>query len=266
MTARPVRLLLSSVALLLTACGQSSTSGDTASTRSSCALGSSQLRSAVELTLRGLDPGVFTRFAVLEPPPPPLHSDHYAGPLWAYATVAAAPDPRTQDVSGAWQATLAQGAVAERCSLGTDELQHVVAGSTIRYATGTHGSVGGMGVAPAGEVFGAQASGESDGQLIADATRELRDFGLTPRAVRVLHPLGPALLVVASTDDPASVEGRMGELETALGGARGHRRFEGLYVAVDGPDGPLFRGESAARTAGGGQWFARGFDSGIPHG
>jgi hypothetical protein len=56
----------------------------------------------------------------------------------------------------------------------------------------------------------------------------------------------------------------MGDLETALDS--GHEGLEGLYVAVDGPDGPLFRGQSARRISEGGQWFAKGFDSGIPHG
>lgn len=105
----------------------------------------------------------------------------------------------------------------------------------------------------------------SDSELEARVDSVLRDFHLTPTRVRVLHPLGPAVVVEATAPDAASVDGRMGELETALA-APPMSGLDGLYLEVVGPDGPLFRGESAARIREGGQWFAEGFDSGIPHG
>jgi hypothetical protein len=109
-----------------------------------------------------------------------------------------------------------------------------------------------------------QPSHDSDSEIEARAASVLGDFHLTPTTVRVLHPYGPALFVEARTDDASSVSGRMGDLESALD--PDDSGLDGMYVEVSGPDGPLFRGESARRIAEGGQWFARGFDSGIPHG
>jgi hypothetical protein len=237
--------------------------------RTTCLLGSSELRAATAQTLAGLDAGIFSSFRVLEPPPPPLTSDHYRGPLWAYATIAGSRDLRTHDMTGEWEARLAQGAIAERCSLGLAELQKAVAGGTTRYATGTHPLAGeGSGYSRAGRVLGAQASGEPDARIIAEAERVLGEHGLTPRTVRVLHPLGPALLVEASTDDVASVTGRVPAIENELdgGGWGSHPRFEGVYLALDGPEGPLIRTGGATRAAGGFAWTAPGFDSGIQHG
>jgi hypothetical protein len=237
--------------------------------RTTCALGSDQLRAATADTLAGLDPGIFSRFRVLEPPPPPLTSDHYRGPLWVYATIAGSRDLRTRDMTAEWEARLATGAIAERCSLGMASLPEAVAGFTARYATGRHRLAGGgAGYSQAGRVLGAQASGESDDEVIATAKRVLADYGLTPRTVRVLHPLGPALLVEASTDDVSSVAGKVPDIGNALdgGGWGEHPRFEGVYLALDGPDGPLVRTGGATRAAGGFGWSAPGFDTGIQHG
>lgn len=158
-----------------------------------------------------------------------------------------------------WEADLATGATAARLTppgrlSRVDVFEHS-AGHDVpaeeEYGYGIQGS-------PVSTTHG------SDIEIVAGVEGVLRLFHLTPTTVRLLHPLGPALVVEASTDDPASIEGRMGELESALDS--GHSGLEGMYLAVDGPDGPLFRGESAHRIAEGGQWFARGFDSGIPHG
>lgn len=237
--------------------------------RATCLLGSDQVRSATSRTLAGLDRGIFSSFKVLEPPPPPLTSDHYRGPLWTYATIAGSRDVRTHDLTGEWEARLATGAIAERCSLGLTELQKAVAGGSVHYTTGTHRFAGGgSGYARSGQVFGAQASGESDAEIIAQAQQVLGDYGLTPVTVRVVHPLGPALLVEASTDDVGSISGKVPEIENALdrGDWGDDPEFEGLYLALDGPDGPLIRSGATTRDAGGFGWTSPGFDSGIQHG
>jgi hypothetical protein len=238
-------------------------------TRTTCLLGSPEVRAATKLTLAGLDPGIFSSFKVLEPPPPPLSSDHYRGPLWTYATLAGSRDVGTHDLTAEWEARLATGAIGERCSLGLADVQQAVAGGTVRYAEGRHRFVNeGSGFSRAGRVLGAQADGASDAETIAQATRVLGQYGLTPRVVRVLHPLGAALLVEASTDDVAAVSGRVPQIENALdgGGWGAHPRFEDLYLALDGPDGPLVQVGVATRDAGGFGWVAAGFDSGINHG
>jgi hypothetical protein len=76
------------------------------------------------------------------------------------------------------------------------------------------------------------------------------------------------LLVEASTDDESSLEGRVPAIENALdgGGWGRHPRFEGVYLAVDGPEGPLVRSGGTRRYAGGFVWAARGFQTGFQHG
>jgi hypothetical protein len=235
--------------------------------RRTCLLGSDELRTATAQTLAGLDAGMFSSFRVLEPPPPPLSSDHYRGPLWVWATIAGARDRRTHDMTGNWEVALATGAIAERCSLGLAELSKAMAGGSVRFAGGRYEWASGGGSSPPGRVFGAEASGESDAEIVAQAERTLGDFGLSPRVVRVLHPFGPALLVQATTEDVSRVSGRIPEIERALdGGHVNHPRFEGLYLALDGPDGPLVRTGGAARAGGGFGWSSRGFETGIQHG
>jgi hypothetical protein len=242
--------------------------GRPAYTRTTCLLGSPEVRAATAETLAGLDRGIFSRFRVLEPPPPPLSSHHYRGPLWVWATIAGARDRRTHDMRGEWEARLAAGAIAERCSLGMTELQKAVAGYTARYESGPHRFAdGGSGYSRAGRVLGAQASGESDAEIIAGAKAVLAQYGLTPISVRVLHPLGPALLVEASTADVQAIEGKVPEIEQALHGDGGeHATYEGVYLALDGPDGPLVRTGGATREAGGFGWSTPGFETGIQHG
>jgi hypothetical protein len=238
--------------------------------RMTCLLGSPETRSATASTLAGLDP-VFRSVRVLEPPPPPLSSDHYSGPLYVWATLSGsrAQDAASHDLSGEWEAGLAEGAIAERCSRGLSDLPAAVVGDTVRYASGRHRLVdAGGGFAKAGLVLGTDLRGETDAEIVAGARRVLDDYGLTPRTVRVLHPLGRALLVEATARDVSTVRGRIPQLANALEGDDWgtHPQLEGLYLSIDGPDGPLVRAGNAVRHAGGFWWAARGFETGINHG
>jgi hypothetical protein len=158
-----------------------------------------------------------------------------------------------------WEGNLAAGAAGARLTH-PSRLSHV---DGFEHATGD--------AAPEDPAYGYAVGGHSvtaaatDSEIEEQVASVLRDFRLTPTTVRVLHPLGPAVVVEATAAEAASVDGRMGELEHALSSSR-MSGLDGLYVAVSGPDGPLFRGETSARIAEGGQWFAKGFDSGIPHG
>jgi hypothetical protein len=169
------------------------------------------------------------------------------------------PGGRAGQFVAEWEGALAAGGTAARLTRSrqltfVDVFEHT-AGDAIPPAEEFGFSIDGPALRPARD---------SDSELEAHAASVLREFHLTAVSVRVLHPYGPALFVHARTDDSVTVSGRMGDLETALDS--GHEGLEGLYVAVDGPDGPLFRGQSARRISEGGQWFAKGFDSGIPHG
>lgn len=235
-----MRLLVILGVLLLPGCGGSSHSGATAVTKTD------DVRTAYDASVAGLDRQYFDDMSMSSPT--------------QMRQVLLLPDHGTGQMVAEWEGALAAGAAQARLRL-PSRLSYV---EVFEHRDGQ--------ALPLEAAYGYSlqrhdipSSGDTDAQRVAAAELVLRDFGLTPTSIRVLHPLGPALFVEARTDDPALVDGRMGELETALEGSRSSG-LDGMYVAVDGPDGPLFRGEGAARIAEGGQWFADGFDSGIPHG
>jgi hypothetical protein len=218
---------------------------------------------ALQETIHGLDADLFSNIRVGAPPQSALGSSA----LWLHARVAPAIVPH--DLSGAWEAELAAGAVADRCAGDNISLHGVMTGVSVHTA-GPHGDDGGgFGDARAGQIFGAQGSGESDQAIVDRVEGVLTAYGLTPRQVRVLHPLGPAVQVVATVDDVHALDGKLNDLTTALEGRYGDQLYEGLYLQIDQTDGtPLLRSYGSGRSAGGGVWFAPGLDSlwGINHG
>jgi hypothetical protein len=145
---------------------------------------------ALSLTMDGLDLDLFSTIRIGSPPPDPPR-----GPgLWLYATVARPTAPVPHDHTGVWEAELAAGAVADRCAGDNTNLSWVVNGVTIHTeGTPSGDDEGGMGSARAGQIFAAQASGESDQAMIDGIDGVLTSYGLTPTQVRVVHPLGPAV-------------------------------------------------------------------------
>lgn len=202
------------------------------------------VRAAYDAALAGLDTQYFDGLDV-------------SSPTTVRQVLRVAPDGHDQMIAE-WEGALAAGAARAR-------LRHPARLSLVAVFEHAAGEA-----VPDEEEYGYRVTGHpvatraSDSELEAEATAVLRGFPLTPTTVRVLHPLGPAVVVEATAADAASVDGRMGELETALSSRL--PGIDGLYLAVDGPHGPLFRGESAARISEGGQWFEKGFDSGIAHG
>jgi hypothetical protein len=107
----------------------------------------------------------------------------------------------------------------------------------------------------AGELFGAQASGESDSKIEQDVDATLASYDLQPDQVRVLHPLGPAVWVVATTNDPSQFPGRFDEIQNAIMGIAPDIEYEGLYLEIDNAQGePLMRVGNAIRNGGGVSW------------
>ena len=222
---------------------------------------SRDVETALRATMRGLDADRFSKVRVGDPPAdPPVPPG-----LWLYAA-AVAPTMR-HDLTGEWEAELAAGAVADRCAGANTDLHQVMEGVTFHTAGTGHGR-GGFGDVRAGQVFGAEASGDSDEAIVARIEAVLTSYGLTPRKVRVLRPLGPAVHVVATLADVDVLADRMHDLDTALAGRHGHELYEGVYLAIDKTDGtPLLRSYDAGRASAGGVWFAPGLDSlwGINH-
>jgi hypothetical protein len=215
----------------------------------------------------GLDP-VFSKLSVGAPPAGPQSTK--AG-SWLYATVRASSSQNGTYLPELWQAQLAQGALDDELrSSNTSNTSSVISGSTILLDTGDGSAPtdlgGGAGDIAAGQVFGAQAEELSDAAIVASVKASLAAFPLTNVGVRVLHPLGPAVMVTATVSDPSKLAGAWGEISSAV---KANGEYEGTYVQINGPDGsPLARSASAMRIGAGTVWFAPGMDNelGIPHG
>ena len=212
---------------------------------------------AIAQTVRGLDASIIGDIR-LGPPP----SKKYPDALWMYATVHGQDHGRGDYLPAMWEADLAQGAIADRLANGQGDLAQVIVGSTVSLDTGDPSNLedlgGGAGDVAAGQVFAAQAAGESDGQIIDDVSAALAADGLTVQKVRVLHPLGPAVYIRATTQDVASIKG---DFNSLLSSVQGNGRFEGVYLEIDGGDGtPIMKSADAYRAGAGAVWFAPGID------
>jgi hypothetical protein len=225
--------------------------------------------SAVAATLDGLDRDLFADLYLGNP----RCTDSCDG-SWVFASVRLAPG-EAAGVGGAalpslWQADLAQGAIAERIAGDAFDLHDVVSGSdvTLRFEDGTTEDLGGgAGDIQPGQLFAAQATGESDTSIVADVETALREYGLAPTTVRVLHPLGPAVYAQARVEDVNTIGGDWSAIQSAILGDP--YRYEGLYLEIDGLDGQaLARGATSYRSGSGRVWFEPGMDSvlGIAHG
>lgn len=207
-------------ALVLVGCGHSSGANGPTFTRTD------DVEAAYAATLAGLDRQFFDGMEM-------------SSPTTMRQVLLVSPDGSDQ-MMAEWEGALAAGAARAR-------LRHP---SRLRLVDVFEHAAGEA--VPSDEEYGYRIGGHavpspaSDSELEARAASVLRDFHLTPTTVRVLHPLGPAVVVVATAADAASVDGRMGELENALAPSR-MSGLDGLYVEVNGPHGPLFRGETAAR-------------------
>jgi hypothetical protein len=157
-----------------------------------------------------------------------------------------------------WEAEVAEGAIAERIAGDSPDFQDVVGNldTTLTFPDGATDDVGGgAGYVTAGELFGAQASGESDSKIEQDVDATLASYDLQPDQVRVLHPLGPAVWVVATTNDPSQFPGRFDEIQNAIMGIAPDIEYEGLYLEIDNAQGePLMRVGNAIRNGGGVSW------------
>jgi hypothetical protein len=111
-----------------------------------------------------------------------------------------------------------------------------------------------------------QTTDDSDAEIIASVDRTLSGFGLSPVVVRVLHPLGPAVYVVATTPDEQRMRNRCNDLGEALDA---HGSYDGVFLQLETAGGRvLMRTYTSTRLTAGGVWFTPGFDElcGIAHG
>lgn len=220
---------------------------------------------AIAQTLAGMPKVDFASLTVS----PPEGRDSSAG-LWMHATMNVESQAAGASIPAYWEACLAEGAIAERLAGDASNLGEVLAGVHIqaRYPDGSTAEQGGCGgdVAPGG-LFAADAENMTDDEIVGSVKSALAEFGLTPNEIKVLHPLGPAVWVVASAASTDSIAGQFNAIQDAILGSP--YRYEGLYLEIRGQDGePLVRAATAFRAGTGSVWFAPGMDNdlGIVHG
>lgn len=176
----------------------------------------------------------------------------------------------TAEMELMWLAAISGGAVADLMrtdEVTTNQLVDRLTATEQLPSGRTKGLGGGMGAVAAGQVFEAQIAQPDDDEIIDHVNETLEGFGLSPTSVTVLHPLGPAIEVVAALPEDATVDWTLDELREAISGDP--RAYEGLLIEIDSSTGsPLIIGTVAYRTTEGGLWFADGQDEvfGAVHG
>lgn len=211
----------------------------------------------------GLDRTVINSLRLASPP-----GDINRAGLWMYGTAFVADSPEDSSVLPFWEANLAQGAIADLvASRDASNLANVVAGSTVIMADGPRKGealpTDASDISP-GQVFKAQDGGWSDEEIAAQVETVGASFGLRTDT-RVLHPLGPAPLVVATAINLDLFNGGFDEVMSAI---QGQGNYEGIFLRVQLPNGQVIAEASRSyRTGGGGLWFADGYDEvlGITH-
>jgi hypothetical protein len=157
------------------------------------------------------------------------------------------------DVEPMWEADLIEGVVVDRS--GTSHNVHDQFGGSTFDAILPDGTIipnedGGLGDVVRGQKF----STAPESAVRAAILSSLRDVGLTPKAVSVLRPWGPAPAVVASTADPAATLKQLGSIERTLFGDP--PTYEGYYFELqDGSGQTIVRASSSFRTGVGRFWI-----------
>lgn len=169
-----------------------------------------------------------------------------------------------------WEAFLVQGAVADRLSVAGDNLRSVVNDSDISVAT-PDGSIvdhvaGGAGDIVAGQTL--DGNGQPADRLVALAENVAIQYGLTVERAQVLHPLRPALEIIATEPKPGTVTNEsLPDLMNALAGSPVD--LDGVYLEIDLPDGTAVTRQGYAYRSGAGMNWANPDPSigiGVPHG
>lgn len=222
---------------------------------------------AIAQTLAGLDRSVILSVS-LSAPGPGTGYDHGE---WLNAMIASPPTAAYEDLlPSIWEASLAQGAIADRIAGATSNLADVIVDSTISAQSPDGSTVpvaGGAGDITSHQVFAAQKLEMTDSAIANMTDSALATFKLTPINIAVLHPLGPAISVRAQVNDLDRLKGEFSDLLESIN--PNEATYEGVYLELEAGDGrPLVRVSQSLRTGVGQVWFAPGMDDflGIMHG
>lgn len=188
---------------------------------------------------------------------------------WFHAVVRAPAVTSGKDVMALWEAFLVQGAAAEYLSAGGDRAD-TISGSTIDVelpdGTVVEDVAGGAGDVLAGQQF--DAGDRSDAQIAKEVHQILSKYALKPTSVRILHPFGPAPVIVATETAPGSISQH--ELMSVVADVVGSPvDVDGIYLEIDLPDGQVATRQAYPyRTGAGLNWAnpVSGIGIGAPHG
>jgi hypothetical protein len=224
-------------------------------------------QTAIDSAIGGLDSSAFVDYRLSDDPPETYSP---SSGQWWYATVSGPTDRDGATLKMDWEAALAQGSIAEQISGDVCDLHWVIRGSSVEFqlpSGATRDLGGGAGDIAPDQLFAAQASNSTDEEIVQEVGDALAQYPLTVEDIDVLHPLGPAVAVVATVEEAGDIKGKFEAIRSAVLGDP--LRFEGLYLEIDTPDGkPLVRTGASYRSGAGMVWFAPGMDSvlGIAHG
>jgi hypothetical protein len=215
-------------------------------------------QTALELARVRLAGSTITQSSLGAPPAGPPSRER-AGVPWLYVTVKVPGLADAVDIKSVWEADLLEGAVVE-LSADSANLHDALGGATFK-AKLPSGEVtddvgAGMGDVARGQQFArAQASVE---EIRSDLSTTLAGFDLEPVSIQVLHPLGAAPAVIATSADPAQTARQYNRLVKALFGRT--PVYEGYYLELRTPAGVGFvRASASFRTGAGRCWISSSY-------
>lgn len=164
--------------------------------------------------------------------------------------------PATQqhDSRAAWQGELAAAAIGELVHTDQGDMAQVLSYRLRgQMPDGEGQALGGGSGGRLGTVF--RSSGQSDEDIVDGVRSVLDEYGLTPVSVDVLHPIDPAVAVVATAPADLRPDWTTNDLVQDLGGDGRQDVLEGLFLELRSPTGgPLVRAWTVGRLREGGEW------------
>lgn len=209
---------------------------------------------ALDATLRGLDPGLFSSASVGLPP---ANLANLQSKIWINLQ---ADTPASEEDAAVlvWEADLAEGAIAKRIATTQLDLSKVLGGLTIHYKGADPSNdlvTGEGGSGSASDNFTYVSEGLTDDEIKARAVEAIAPYGLLVTNVRVLHPLGPAVEVHMTTSSPEALKASVSDIESSLIGTAPEFNYEGLFAELSTTDGtPVFRVDTDLLSGTGRLW------------
>jgi len=202
-------------------------------------------------------------------PPAGPSQQNRPGMPWLYETVRVPSLENGEQILPLWQADLIEGATVERSGTSADvydDFGGATFNAVLPDGTTVPNVAAGLGDIARGQKF--SDAGESDAQIAAATRASLQSFALSTVSIKVFHPAGDAVSVIATTSDPTKTVGQFGTVLDTLFGKP--PRYEGYYLEIrDAAGNGVVRTSASFLTGAGRLWVAPEYESnvvGITHG